>query len=146
MESLSERDPDWVDAMLDWRGTWLLARIGLTGAYFIGGVTKLANFSAAVAEQAHFGLQPAWLWAATAIVLELVAPLLIVTGRWVWLASGALGVLTVIASIVANDFWNLVGTARFVAMNSFFEHLGLVAGLVMAAVIAEHAKRREWRL
>jgi len=144
MADWSERDPDWVDAMLEWPGTWLWARIALTGSYFIGGLTKLSDFSAAVAEQAHFGLQPAWLWAGAAIFLELVAPILIVTGRWVWLAAGGLSVLTVIASIVANDFWNLTGGARFTAMNSFFEHLGLVAGLVMAAVIAEHAKRRDW--
>jgi hypothetical protein len=50
------RDPRWVDAILDWRGTWFLARVGLTGAFLLGGFTKLLNFQRAMAEQAHFGL------------------------------------------------------------------------------------------
>ncbi len=44
-------DPRWVDAVLDWRWAWLLARLGLTSAYILGGFTKLFDFSAAVAEQ-----------------------------------------------------------------------------------------------
>lgn len=35
-------DPRWVDAILDWPGTWLLARIGLTGAYILGGFVMAA--------------------------------------------------------------------------------------------------------
>jgi hypothetical protein len=31
--------------------------------------------------------------------------------------------------------------ARFVAMNTFLEHFGLIGGFVMAALVAEHAKR-----
>ena len=135
------QDPRWVDAILDWRWTWLVARIGLCGAYLIGGVTKLANFAAAVAEQEHFGLHPGWLWAGLSIVVELVAPLLLIAGRLVWLAAGALGALTLVATLVANDFWTMAGDARFAATNAFFEHIGLIAGFVMAALIAEHAQR-----
>ncbi len=134
-------DPRWVDAVLDWRWTWPLARLALTGAYILGGLTKLFDFSAAVAEQQHFGLHPPLLWAMITIVVELVAPALIVSGRLVWLGAGALGVLTAIASFVANDFWNLQGQAHFMALNAFFEHIGLIAGFVMAALIAEHEKR-----
>jgi uncharacterized membrane protein YphA (DoxX/SURF4 family) len=142
MSRWGDRDPDWVDAILDWRWTWLLARLGLVGAYLLGGLTKLFNFQAAVAEQAHFGLQPAWAWAAASIAVELVGPLLILWGRLAWLGAGALGVLTAIATVVASDFWNMQGAARFMAMNTFFEHIGLVAGFVMAALIAEHDTRR----
>jgi hypothetical protein len=35
------------------------------------------------------------------------------------------------------------GEARCMAMNTFLEHLGLIGGLVIAALIAEHAKREE---
>ena len=134
-------DPRWVDAVLDWPWTWLLARVGLTGAYIVGGLTKLFNFNAAVAEQAHFGLHPAGLWAALSITVELIGSALIISGRFVWLGTGALGVLTAIATYVANDFWNMAGAARFAAFNSFFEHIGLIAGFVLAALIAEHEKR-----
>ena len=142
MTTAVQEDPRWVDAILDWRWTWLIARIALTGAYLLGGVTKLANFPAAVAEQEHFGLHPGWLWAAMSIVVEIGGPVLVISGRWVWLGAGALGALTAAATFVANDFWNLHGQARFIATNSFFEHLGLIAGFVLAALLAEHAQRR----
>jgi uncharacterized membrane protein YphA (DoxX/SURF4 family) len=133
-------DPRWVDAVLDWRWTWLLARIALTGAYVLGGLTKLSDFPAAIAEQEHFGLTPGWLWASLVIAVELIAPALIISGRFVWLGAGALGVFTGLAALTANDFWNMHGAERFVATNAFFEHIGLIAGFVMAALIAEHEK------
>jgi uncharacterized membrane protein YphA (DoxX/SURF4 family) len=129
-------EPRWVDAILEWRWTWPLARLALVSAYLLGGLSKLLDPTGAIAEQAHFGLHPAWLWAWLAIVIELGGSLLIIAGRLVWLSAGALGVLTAIAMLVANDFWRLESAARFAALNSFFEHVGLIAGLVLAAVLA----------
>jgi len=45
--------------------------------------------------------------------------------------------------LVANNFWAMEGQARFLAMNSFFEHLGLIAGLALAAKMAASTARRE---
>lgn len=135
-------NPDWVDVVLDGQWTWFIARLGLVGAYILGGFTKLLNFPAAVAEQEHFGLHPGFVWAVAAIVVELIGPVLILWGRFVWLGAGALGVLTAIATFVSSDFWNMEGTQRFMALNTFFEHVGLIAGFVMAALIAEHDTRR----
>lgn len=90
-------------------------------------------------------MYPGWLWAALTILVELTGPILIVLGRFVWLGAGGLGVLTAVAMIAANNFWAMQGPARFVAVNSFFEHIGLIAGCVMAASIAEH-ERRDQRL
>jgi len=130
-----------VDAVLDWRWTWLAARIGLTGAYVLGGLTKALDFSAAVSEQEHFGLRPGWLWAGLTIAVELIGPVLIISGRLVWLGAGMLGVFTGLAALLANNFWALSGQARFAATNAFFEHIGLIAGFVLAALIAEHGAR-----
>ncbi len=134
-------DPRWVEAVLDWRWTWLIARIALTSAYLLGGLTKLFDFPAAVAEQEHFGLHPGGLWAALTIAVEFIGPALIISGRWVWLGAGMLGVFTGLAAIVANNFWVMSGHERFMAMNAFFEHTGLIAGFVMAALIAARAQR-----
>jgi uncharacterized membrane protein YphA (DoxX/SURF4 family) len=125
------RNPSWLSALFGRR--WLLpTRAALVSAYVLGGVTKLAHFHAAVAEQEHFGLHPGWLWAALAIVVELGGSVCVMTNRLVWLGAGGLGCLTAVAMLVANDFWNVAGAARFSATNSFFEHLGLIAALVMA--------------
>jgi uncharacterized membrane protein YphA (DoxX/SURF4 family) len=42
--------------------------------------------------------------------------------------------LTAVAMLTANDFWAKTGHERFIAVNAFFEHLGLIAGLVLVSV------------
>ncbi|MGY3586276.1 putative membrane protein YphA (DoxX/SURF4 family) [Bradyrhizobium sp. USDA 4341] len=134
--------PRWIAAILSW--PWLLpiARGALVSAFLIGGIQKLADFPAAVVEQAHFGLQPAWLWAIAAIVVELGGSLLLIANRFVWLGAGGLGVLTFVAMLTANAFWLSTGHERFTAINAFFEHLGLIAGLVVVTICAEKTQSR----
>lgn len=133
--------PRSIEAILSW--PWLLpvVRIALTSAFLIGGIQKLVDFPGAVAEQAHFGLAPAWLWATAAILVELAGSALVIFGRWVWLGAGGLGVMTAVAMVTANNFWSLTGHERFMALNAFFEHLGLIAGLVLMSVTAARAQR-----
>ncbi|OXI24545.1 DoxX family protein [Burkholderia sp. AU15512] len=133
-------NPAWVRALLAQPWVLPLARLALVSAYLIGGIAKALDFHGAVAEQAHFGLQPAALWAALAIAVEIAGSLCIVLGRFTRLGAGSLGMLTLVAMGVANDFWNRTGAEHFMALNSFFEHLGLIAALVLATVLAD-AKR-----
>ena len=137
------RTPRFVGAILDWRWTGFLARLALVGAYLLGGIVKASNWTAAVAEQTHFGMSPPALWAALTIVVEIVGPLLILSGRLVWLGAGILGIFTLFAAITANAFWAMpAGQERFMATNAFFEHLGLIGGFVLAAMVAEIEARR----
>ncbi|WP_298166071.1 DoxX family protein [Novosphingobium sp.] len=138
-------EPRAVHALLDWPPVWFVSRLLLVGAYAVGAVAKLTDWPGAVAEQAHFGMSPPALWAGLTIAVEIVGPLLILTGRLVWLGAGMLGVFTLLAAIKANAFWTMAGLARFAATNAFFEHLGLIGGFILAALVAEHA-RREGRL
>ncbi|SFN71642.1 DoxX family protein [Sphingomonas sp. OK281] len=137
------RTPRFVGAILDWRWTGFLARLALVGAYLLGGIVKASDWTAAIAEQAHFGMHPPALWAALTIAIEIVSPLLILSGRLVWLGAGMLGVFTLFAAITANAFWAMpAGQVRFMATNAFFEHLGLIGGFVLAAMVAEMEARR----
>jgi uncharacterized membrane protein YphA (DoxX/SURF4 family) len=129
--------PRWIGAILSWPGLLPISRAALVSAFLIGGIQKFADFSGATAEQAHFGLQPAWLWAAAAVIVEIGGSLLVIFGRWVWLGAGGLGVLTAVAMLTANNFWALTGHERFIALNTFFEHLGLIAGLILVCVMTE---------
>jgi uncharacterized membrane protein YphA (DoxX/SURF4 family) len=133
--------PGWVAEILASRWLPPVTRIALVSAFLIGGVQKLADFPGAVAEQAHFGLQPAWAWAAAAILVELGGSALVILNRLVWLGAGGLGVLTMIAMLAANDFWHQAGHDRFMAVNAFFEHLGLVAGLVLVSILSLRTQR-----
>ena len=136
MSTHAQGNPHWIAALLAQRWLPPVARAALVSAYVTGGLAKLANFHAAVLEQAHFGLHPGWLWAALAIVVELGGSACVIFSRFVWLGAGALGALTAVAMFVANDFWNLTGDAHFFALNAFFEHLGLIAALAMATCVA----------
>ena len=136
-------NPRLVDAVLDWQPTWFLARLALVSAYLLGAIVKLSDWSAAVAEQARFGMAPPEFWAAATIAVELIGPLLILSGRLVWLGAGMLGVFTLFAAITANAFWAMpTGQARFMATNAFFEHAGLVGGFMLVALLARLERRR----
>jgi uncharacterized membrane protein YphA (DoxX/SURF4 family) len=128
--------PRWIAAILSWPLMLPVSRVALASAFIIGGIQKLVNFGGAIAEQAHFDLRPAWLWAAAAVVVELGGSALVILGRWVWLGAGGLGVLTAVAMLTANDFWAKADHERFMAMNAFFEHLGLIAGLMLVSVLS----------
>jgi uncharacterized membrane protein YphA (DoxX/SURF4 family) len=134
-------NPRFVEAILGWPMLWPAARIALVSAYLAGGVTKLLDFHAAVLEQEHFGLYPGWLWASLSIIVELGGSTLVIAYRAVWLGAGSIGCLTFIAMLVANNFWDMQGQARFMAFNSFFEHLGLIAGLVVVTMVPSLSRR-----
>ncbi|WP_019832759.1 DoxX family protein [Sphingomonas sp. PR090111-T3T-6A] len=136
------RTPRFVEAILGWRGTGFAARLVLCGAYLLGGLVKLSDFPGAVAEQAHFGMPMPALFAALTIAVELIGPALILSGRLVWLGAGMLGVFTGFAAITANAFWTMHGQDRFMATNAFFEHLGLIGGFVLVAMLALRADRK----
>lgn len=140
-ETLGESDPNWVDAILDWPPTWLVARIALTGPFMVGAAMKLADLHAAVLEQEQVGMHPGLPWALLTIAVEIIGPLLIISGRFVWLGAGMLGVFTGLANLLVNRFWEMDGAARFAATNGFFEHVALIAGFILAALVAEHAQR-----
>ncbi|WP_423605658.1 DoxX family protein [Sphingomonas sp. MS122] len=135
--------PHAVESVLEWRGTWLAARLAIVAIYLVSALGHVAGFQAAVTEQAHFGMPAPAFMAGLTVTLELVGSLLILSGRWVWLGTGMLGSFTALGAIIAHPFWTLQGSARFEVMATFLEHLGLIGGLVLIALVAERAARRE---
>ena len=111
-----------------WSGLLLLC-----SAYLQGGIDKLADFGGAVAEMRHFGVSPAAPMAAVVIAGEIGASLMILAGFYRWLGAGYLAVFTLMATFMANRFWEVTGPARFMAENGFFEHLGLTGAFVLVA-------------
>jgi uncharacterized membrane protein YphA (DoxX/SURF4 family) len=138
----SERDPDWVDAILDWRWTWPIARLLLTALFLVAAAIEITDFPAAASAQDQVGLHPGWAWAILTIAVQVLGSVIIISGRHVWLGAGMLGVFTGATEFVAHRFWELSGAAEFQARNEFFEHLGLVAGFIMVALLAEERNRR----
>ncbi|THK34042.1 DoxX family protein [Ensifer sp. MPMI2T] len=108
--------------------------LALCSAYIQGPVVKIFDFAGAIAEMAHFGLQPAPVFAIGVIVFELSMSALILAGIYRWAAATALAVFTFAATFIALRFWELPpGMECSMAMNGFFEHLGLVGAFTLVA-------------
>lgn len=111
-----------------------LALFALCAAYIQGPIVKLLSFGGAIAEMEHFGLQPAAFFAAAVIVFELAMSALILAGYWRWIGALALAGFTLGATWIALRFWDLPpGHEQSMAMNAFFEHVGLAGAFVLVA-------------
>jgi transmembrane protein len=115
--------------------TGAAARIVLCLPFWWSGLAKLIDFSGGAAEMAAHGLEPGWLFNALTIFVQLGGSLLVILNRWTWLGAGALGVFTGLASVLAHQFWTLDGVERFREFNTFLEHLSIIAGFVLVAMI-----------
>jgi uncharacterized membrane protein YphA (DoxX/SURF4 family) len=105
----------------------------ICAAYLQGGINKLTDFGGAIGEMQHFGLSPAAPLAGLVIFGELGASVMILTGFYRWLGAGYLALFTLMATFVANRFWEMTGMERFMAANGFFEHLGLAGAFLLIA-------------
>ncbi len=110
-----------------------LALLCLCAAYLQGGFDKARDFRGAVAEMRHFGLAPAAPIAVATIALQLGASALIVSGWYRWAGALALAGFTVIAAFLADRFWTEAQPERQRSANAFFEHWGLVGGMLLVA-------------
>ncbi|MEI2298584.1 DoxX family protein [Ensifer sp. MJa1] len=111
-----------------------LGLLALCSAYVQGPLVKIFDFPGALAEMEHFGLRPAPFFAVGVIVFELSMSALILAGIYRWAAAAALAAFTLAATFLAFRFWELPpGMERAMAMNGFFEHIGLVGAFVLVA-------------
>ena len=110
-----------------------IALLGLCAAYLQGGLVKLVDFGGAVTEAQHFGLPFAPAIAGATIVTELVGSALVLSGFYRWLGALWIAGFTLIATFVANWFWEIPQPDRFMVENAFFEHLGLVGAFLLVA-------------
>ncbi|MGE5524603.1 MAG: DoxX family protein [Rhodospirillaceae bacterium] len=132
--------PRWVSAILEPGVTALAARVILTLPYWWSGISKLTHWSAATAEAAGMGFAMPAAVAAATIAVQLVGSLLIIANRYVWLGAGALGVLTVLATVIAHGFWRADAAERIAQQNIFLEHMALVAAFVLVAILSVRAR------
>jgi uncharacterized membrane protein YphA (DoxX/SURF4 family) len=113
----------------------------LTLLFIVAAIVEIADFKAAIAAQAHFGMYPPVFWAVLAIIVQITGSAIIISGKRIWLGAGILAVFTAATNVVAHRFWEFSGQVRFESRNEFFEHLGLVGGFVLVAILAEERQR-----
>lgn len=130
--------PRWIAALLTNPALTTTALVCLTLPYWLSGMSKLRNLSEAMQEARDLHLHPAALVVAITIAVQLGMPVLIIAQVEVWLAAGVLGGFTAVATLLAHRFWADTDPAtRFQDRNAFWEHAGLIGGLMLAAILAE---------
>lgn len=134
--------PHWITRLALARTTYVLSATLLTFIFWWSGLTKLADFDGAMAEMAHFGLQPAAFFAGLTIAVQLLGSALVISGgRWVWLGAGALSVMTLGTIPVAHRYWTMTGIEAVLEKALVQEHFTVIGGLLVAVIAAELRRR-----
>ncbi|WP_292522841.1 DoxX family protein [Mesorhizobium sp.] len=118
----------WVEAV---------ARLAVAVPFLISGAAKILDFRGSIAEvRGLTGLEPAAFFAVLVIVTQLGGSVsLIAGGRFVWIGALALAGFTTIATLSAHAFWLKPEAEQFLHRNIFFEHVSIVGGLVLLAIL-----------
>lgn len=123
-------------SVLHSRWLYYAGAAALTSVFWWSGLVKLIDFGGTQAEMAHFGLNPPAIFALATIGLQLGASALIVFGgRYAWLGAAALACFTLATIPLAHDFWNRIGEIAFLEKTIAQEHVSVIGGLVLAAVL-----------
>ncbi len=143
MQSRVEMIENRVGAVLQSPGVFYAGAVAVTYMFWWSGLTKLWDLPGAQAEMAHFGLNPPWLFALATIAVQLAGSALVIFGgRFAWLGAAALALFTLATIPLAHDFWNMQGQAAFVEKLWAQEHMSIVGGLILAAIVADLSSRR----
>ena len=127
---------DVVGRLLDARWFAGLASVFVTFPYWSSGISKTVAFSDGVAEMASYGLNPPLAFNLATIVCMFAGSALVIFTRRVWLGAGMLGVFTALTIPIAHDFWNMSGVEARTELFFVVEHIGLIGGLMLAAILS----------
>lgn len=127
--------PGPIAALLESAVFRVFARVLLTLPFWMSGLAKIADFGFATQEMAMFGLNPPAAFAVATILTQLTGSALVISGRHAWLGAGALGIFTALTIPIAHHFWALEGERAMMEMFFAVEHISVIGGLMLAAVL-----------
>ena len=96
---------------------------------------KLANIAGTAGYIASAGLPAASLLAVAAGLLELVAGIALIVGfgaRW---AALALGLFTLLASVIFHAYWSLPADQQFMQQLMFMKNMAVAGGMFFVAAL-----------
>ena len=117
----------------------LVARILLALMFVLGGISKIGGFAGTVGFIASKGLPAASIVAVLTIILELGGGLALIAGlytRWVGLA---LGLFTLLASVIFHNFWAMPEADQMANQLFFMKNMGVAGGMFMLAAFGAGA-------
>jgi transmembrane protein len=137
---MSQTTPAPIRALLGFPGIDIILRVALAAPFLQSALAKSVDLPAAMAEMAHFGLPAAT--AIAVIATQAIGVALLLSRRFCWLGAGMLSVFTVLATLLAHSFWQFDGVERAHQTAIFFEHVALIGGLAIAAVLVDRKDSR----
>ena len=105
----------------------LIGRVFISGIFLLSGYNKIVNYDGTVGWMESFGL-PGFLLI-PAIILEIIAPLLIIIGYQTRIAAGALSLFCIATAIIFHtDFSNQM------QLIAFMKNIALAGGFLLLLV------------
>ena len=133
--------PTLIARLLDLPAFMVLARLLLTLPFWVSGIRRWLDLNGSIAEIDAYGLRPAGPINTLVIFVLLGGSFLVIVNRRAWSGAGALAIFTLMTIPVAHDFWNLTGYAAKSEFNIALQHVGLVGGLMLAAILSRQSPR-----
>lgn len=118
-------------ARTSWRAAIATGRVLLSLIFVFGGINKILEWDAMTGVIAGEGLQPAWLFLAGAIALELGGGLSVLTGLYTRIGALLLIAFLVPVTLIMHDFWTYTGGERQMQMVNFMKNLSIMGGVLI---------------
>lgn len=113
----------------------LFARLALASAFLYSGINKVLRWPAALVEVDQLGLPQPKLALIVTISVQLMGSAMLITGRGLTVGTLLLAAFTIAATLLGHPFWRFGGAKFEHELTTALEHLGLVAGLALLAMI-----------
>jgi transmembrane protein len=131
-----------VDTILLERWLFLAGRIAITFMFWFAGLGFLVDFPGAVETVRGYGLEPAVPFAALTVLVLLAGAALVIDGRLAWLGAAMLALFTLATIPLVHHFWTMTGLARTQALLESEEHISVVGGLILTAILCTRRQLR----
>lgn len=130
--------PEAIAIILNSPVTLVIARVILTLLFWMAGLFGVFNFSLVLKEMEDAGLRFPKTCAVATIICQLVGSALIITNIYGlgWLGAGALGIFTLLSIPLGHPFWKFEEPRKTFEFQVALEHVTLVGGLLMAAILS----------
>jgi putative oxidoreductase len=112
----------------------LVARLFLAAEFLVAVNGKVFGWSGQAAYMASHGMTFITPLLATALAIEALGSICLMTGYQARSAAAVMCVYLGIVSVRLHDFWNMTGMPAFANEGQFFKNLGMMGCLLMIAV------------
>lgn len=114
-----------------WNLVFAVGRVALVALFIMSGFDKLMNPAGLAGMLANKGFPAATALAYAAGLVEVVGGVLVAIGWQTRLAAFALAAFTVVASLIAHQYWTMTGPPRAANYIQFWKNVAMIGGLMM---------------